>query len=175
MRDVQNGPTVDLLSEVWAAFLRRCIAKQELILAMYFFHQYSERIPVERFHAMNVFPNNPDPQAVLFFLSWSAGFAAYPGSNTGSLGGEAARSPWEKQLKLHGSKWELEDALRFMQDLYRDKWDSMYGWSGQPTELDILPPVRDPNLLNGKLLGALGDLRCATSASAPRKVQFRTW
>ena len=156
LRDIQNCPTVDIGSLLWAGFLRRCITKKEILLPMYLFQNYCEELHVQDFHTMNVIPNNPELTAKLFFLSWTAGFAVFPGSNSGSLGGEAAHSPWQAELRRLGGKWELEDAVRFMQTLYREKWGSAYEWDTGAAELNLLPPERDLNLLNGTLLASLG-------------------
>ena len=153
--DIQNGVTVDLLSEVWAGFLRRLICIDEITLAMYLCLQYSQVTTVQELRTMNVFANNPELEFVIFFLPWSGGFAIYPGSNSGSLSGEAAHSPWQSELQRLGSKWELEDALSFMQRLYTDTWQRMYKWGNETATLHLEPQQRDPQLINGKLLGSL--------------------
>ena len=54
---VQPRGTVDALDEIWAGYLLRLVCKDEVTLAMYFYHEYSEIIPISTFHEMNVFPN----------------------------------------------------------------------------------------------------------------------
>ena len=51
---------------------------------------------------------------------------------------------------------EVEDAARFMQNLYRDRWSEMYEWENNNKTYDIMPSERDPQLLNGTLLARLG-------------------
>ena len=153
---IQNGPTPDLLDQTWRGYLRRLVSKGEVVLAMYLYKEYSKVLSVQELRNMNVFPNEPSLSANMFFLSWSAGFALFQGSNTGSQGAEAAHSPWQKQLEKLSKNWELEDGLSFMQDLYTTKWSDMYAWQDTSTTYSMLPPVRDPQLINGQLLAALG-------------------
>ena len=153
---IQNGATPDLLHEVWGAYLRRLVTKEEIVLAMYFCQQYSRVLTVKELREMHVFPNTSTLTDQICWLSWSAGFSVFPGSNSGSQGGEAAHSAWQKQLAQLGSHWELEDALRFMQDLYTGKWLSMYNWENNSANYSMLPPVRDPQMINGRLLASLG-------------------
>ena len=156
LENIQNGATVDLLHEIWMGFLRKLCSKKEIVLAVYLYSQYSERLTVKDLQTMNIFPNNPNLTEILFFLSWSGGFAAFPGSNTGSAGGEAAHSPWQKELQQRGGKWEIEEALSFMQTLYTNRWQKMYDWNDSSKSYSLVSQVRDPQLLNGKLLGKLG-------------------
>ena len=153
--DIQNTATIDMLSELWSGYLRRLASMDEIVLARYYFHQYSDLKTVKELRAMNLSPRSQDLEAVLFFLSWSGGFSAFPGSNTGSLGGEAAHSPWQAQLQHLGSKWEVEDCLAFMQQLYTDKWEKMYDWKEERMSYSLIPEVEDANVVNGKLLAKL--------------------
>ena len=101
---LQNGTTPDLLDKTWRGYLRRLVCKGELVLASYFFKEYSRVLTVQQLQTMNVFPNEPSVLARMFFLSWSAGFSMFPGLNSGSLAGEAAHSPWQKKLEEKGQK-----------------------------------------------------------------------
>ena len=49
----------------------------------------------------------------------------------------------------------MEDALEFMQHLYTERWSEMHGWGSGGTTLDIIPRVRDPQVINGRLLAKL--------------------
>lgn len=154
---LQNGATPDLLDKTWRGYLRRLVCKGEIVLASYLFKEYSRILTVQELHAMNVFPNEPSLLTRLSFLPWSAGFSMFPGSNSGSQGGEAAHSPWQKKLEQLGMKWEIEDAMAFMQELYTSTWQNMYDWQNDSRAYSMLPPegVRDPQLINGKLLASL--------------------
>ena len=99
---IQNGATPDLLDKIWQGFLRRLVCKGEIVLASYFFKEYSCALSVHELLAMSVFPNEPLPLTPMIFLSWSAGFSLFPGSNSGSLAGEAAHSPWQTMLDKLG-------------------------------------------------------------------------
>ena len=146
--NIQNGTTVDLLSEIWGAFLRRCVRNQDILLAMYFFKEYSETLSVKDLRSMHVSSNEQYGEQK-FFLSWTGGFAICPGSNTGSLSAEAAHSPWQSELKRLGRNWEVEDTLVFMQQLYSETWHNMYNWSHSTHNLNIIPDSKDPQIING--------------------------
>ena len=150
-------PTPDLVALLWPAFLRRCIADDELVVADWLRKQYSDYVQANVVRTMGLCTFRPH-EKMMFFLSWNAGFFTNPpGMLGGSNSGEALNSNLDAALKAQGRRVHVAESMPAMQSVYQNNWQMSMAWTESTAEtLTYERRPHDQTLVNSSKLPLLG-------------------